>query len=733
MANAVIGDIRLSNPLPQCEYMYGCVPTVVGMMLAYYDLYGYDGEDVSNLIEGTPELDARNTDASKYDMNAFHTVLGNFVASEEYVARFYDKTPEEEKDYTWSSFDNYELNISVWNSLSDWLGTGQIWRGCQDKSTTHYISTLETVLATTQTTTEMLNETESITFPIRFNDWKYGLSLYVETRGYTLDAKKTRTTRIDTASGSFTFEDYAAEIDAGHPVIFATANHVILGYGYNEETREIIFDDCYDNEQRVVWGDTFIYAGVEMSIITATTVAFHLGDHFDGNLYRQTVHSHAYFTGKKVTIANCTIQGRLYCGGGSPETTSFTQKVFSISNVTANRLFAGDHYDHVTQIEIMSATVGIMGGTFTNGIFGGSNAKYSTILADTKLVASGVTSNIFVGGNYSSESNPGEETNTVSMTGDTYLSIKDSEISQFIIGGSLIGSNTTELREGDTFVSIRDSVCNGTVLGGTLLQSHTRVGSTTTGDIMLILSGVTVDGCIYGGGGALKNGPTRNLLIDGSTEIEIDITTPSIINGSIFAGGCSWSRITGTSTILFTGESDTPFKCNYISGDSAFANTGSRLVGNDDDALTTLPRSLYFTEFRGTIDARFIHFDALYISDDSCLTISRNGDFSSFFVMDISRGDPDDISINFSNGCNIDFISMELQLHDDHHYGTDWTVIQSTAADDFYNLSDAYVYLNGEQLSYEENDDFIGFCGDNGCVWVDEESASLKASLTYLS
>ena len=29
------GDVVLFNPLPEAEYMYGCVPTAVGMLLGY--------------------------------------------------------------------------------------------------------------------------------------------------------------------------------------------------------------------------------------------------------------------------------------------------------------------------------------------------------------------------------------------------------------------------------------------------------------------------------------------------------------------------------------------------------------------------------------------------------------------------------------------------------------------------------------------------------------------------
>ena len=44
--------------------MYGCVPTAMAMLLGYYDLYGYKGNDLSNIVEGTVALKSRGTDGN---------------------------------------------------------------------------------------------------------------------------------------------------------------------------------------------------------------------------------------------------------------------------------------------------------------------------------------------------------------------------------------------------------------------------------------------------------------------------------------------------------------------------------------------------------------------------------------------------------------------------------------------------------------------------------------------
>ena len=73
------------------------------MLLGYYDLYGYTVDDVhydfSNLIEGTISILSRGSDGgSIYDMSDPST-LATFIASTEYVDRFYNKSPEAERQY----------------------------------------------------------------------------------------------------------------------------------------------------------------------------------------------------------------------------------------------------------------------------------------------------------------------------------------------------------------------------------------------------------------------------------------------------------------------------------------------------------------------------------------------------------------------------------------------------------------------------------------------------------
>ncbi|MBR2509565.1 MAG: AIDA repeat-containing protein, partial [Lentisphaeria bacterium] len=289
-------DVLLPNVMPQAEYMYGCTPTALAMILGYYDLYGYsDGTDLSNLIEGDIAVKSRGTDGDMYNMNAFDTVLGNFIATEDYVYRFYSRedidtitavgcgtnyketTPEEELAYSFVN-SGTTLNTSVWDCLSDYIGTGQYWRGQENLSTSLTYNTLENIANSTSTRT-FSGDGYTRTIDYKYTTLLYGLELYAQSRGYSLDYEITGTYATDNNGGSFTFEDYMAEIDAGRAVLISIEGHSMVGYGYNAKTREIIFDDDYTADQRMEWGKSYFYSGKNRALQSVTVIGFNTSEY----------------------------------------------------------------------------------------------------------------------------------------------------------------------------------------------------------------------------------------------------------------------------------------------------------------------------------------------------------------------------------------------------------------------------------------------------------------------
>ena len=302
------GDVVLPHAMPQAEYMYGCAPTSVAMLLGYYDLYGCRGRDFSNLIEGDVELESRGTDGNKFNMNAFDTALGLATASRDYVYRFVSRTdldviiagftgsaeskphdaepttPEEELPYSFvNDGAGPEIRTDLWNCIADYLGTGQFWRGNANYDTESHPAMLERIITTDSEKTVAAGEIErSVDF--RYMTLLYGLYLYVRSRGYALDMKVTEMQWVDVNGGHFTFDRYKAEIDAGRPMLVIIDGHIMTGYGYNAETKEIIFDDCYTAGQRMVWDGFYHYAQKDRCLKAIVTVGLLASDDADIDL-----------------------------------------------------------------------------------------------------------------------------------------------------------------------------------------------------------------------------------------------------------------------------------------------------------------------------------------------------------------------------------------------------------------------------------------------------------------
>ena len=279
------GDVLLYNAVPEAEYMYGCTPTAAAMILGFYDLYGYRGTSLANMIEGTVALKSRGTDGNSHDMDAFDTVLGKATATSSYVYRFHSRngtptTSEQELEYAFKS-DNKSMNTAVWDCIADYLGTGQYWRGNGNLSTTVTYCSLEDLLTKNYNNVKITDGVNTRTIAYKDTSMMYGLYLYVQSRGYQMDVEISGSYRVDCDGGDFTFADYMREIDNGRPVLISIEGHSMTGYGYNASTREIIFDDCYNSGQRMVWDGTYYYSGDYRKLQSITVIGINVNGDVD--------------------------------------------------------------------------------------------------------------------------------------------------------------------------------------------------------------------------------------------------------------------------------------------------------------------------------------------------------------------------------------------------------------------------------------------------------------------
>lgn len=324
------GDVLLAQAMPEAEYMYGCTPTAAAMILGYYDLYGYRGADLSNMIEGDVDLKSRGTDedGNAYDMDSFDTALGRATATESFVSRFHSRgsketTPSQELKYAFKS-DNKTFNMDCWDCIADYLGTGQYWRGNDNLSTTITYGTLEDILDDDRTIEITAGSTKRT---VRYVETTmlYGLDLYVQSRGYAMDYEITGSYVVDVAGGSFTFADYMREIDGGRPVMISVSGHSMVGYGYNADTQEIIFDDCYVSGRRMKWNGTYRFDKVDRKLQGITVIGINVNGSVDpaietapGGTWEKIVLTSApdaqenmsYCFAGTAILLNCTVSNR---------------------------------------------------------------------------------------------------------------------------------------------------------------------------------------------------------------------------------------------------------------------------------------------------------------------------------------------------------------------------------------------------------------------------------------
>ena len=95
-------------------------------------------------------------------------------------------------------------------------------------------------------------------------DGGYGLKLFYESRGYTVDTMYNQYIKgqgSDPALG-FTYAQYKAEIDAGRPVMIHVTGHTMVGFGYDDASNLMYIHDTWDySDHTMTWGGK--YSGMQ--------------------------------------------------------------------------------------------------------------------------------------------------------------------------------------------------------------------------------------------------------------------------------------------------------------------------------------------------------------------------------------------------------------------------------------------------------------------------------------
>jgi hypothetical protein len=244
-------------PGTTCDYdwWYGCSPTSAGMMMGYYDNNGYQTYTYNGLVPGG----VAEPETYVGPPTGWAALANNVIASTGHVADFWVAYGHPGPDPLASG----RTIPTDFDSLADFMGTSQAALSNTDGSTTFHF----------YTNGAPFHDHHAVTHGVQDKDGMYGVGEYVNYSGYGYDTLFTQLTDNDYfgygLSDSFTFSDYAAEIDAGRPVLIHVEGHTMLGYGYSAAAAPMInvYDTWTLGGGTMLWGGA--YSGLTQWGVTA--------------------------------------------------------------------------------------------------------------------------------------------------------------------------------------------------------------------------------------------------------------------------------------------------------------------------------------------------------------------------------------------------------------------------------------------------------------------------------
>ena len=226
--------------VPNYKWWYGCAPTAVGMLLGYYDIFGYAGLRYDNLIPN-----------GRAKFNTFPSKQGEWQYNVQYIIA----SPEHVEDFYRNRFgakgDDAPPPYHEFNSLADFMGTSQDSVGNRNGFTSFFFSSSPIYVSTIYR------------LGYQKGSGLYGIWKYIDSCGYgTHDPAHDKTMfnqYVDTyVSGGFSFNDFMSEINSGRPVIIHLKGHVMLGYGYNTDGQVVYVRDTWSPRiHTMTWGGEY--------------------------------------------------------------------------------------------------------------------------------------------------------------------------------------------------------------------------------------------------------------------------------------------------------------------------------------------------------------------------------------------------------------------------------------------------------------------------------------------
>jgi hypothetical protein len=259
---------------PAFSWYFGCSATSAAMIAGFYDRNGFPNIYTGPTNGGVIPLDNSFWPnwSDSYDTYSQCPLTASRAGLDGRAA------PGSIDDY-WVSYGTtsadpyitYDWSQHAWgDAVGDYMKTSQSAYGNTDGATSFYYQ---------QSSPAQLTCAQMESFGIQNSDGTYGRKLFYEARGYQVtDCYYQNTDNI--VSGGFSYAQYEAEIDAGHPVMLNLQGHTIVGVGYDDVGSVVYIHDTWDNATHTMtWGGS--YAGMPLqgvSIVNLQVLTSLFGD-----------------------------------------------------------------------------------------------------------------------------------------------------------------------------------------------------------------------------------------------------------------------------------------------------------------------------------------------------------------------------------------------------------------------------------------------------------------------
>ncbi len=265
--------------VPAFTWSFGCSATSAAMIAGHYDNVGYPNMYVGSTNNGVMPMD--NTAWPDVIING--ETRHNCPLSA--TANGLDgRTSDGHVDDYWISYGS--PGPDPWTVAGGGTGVQHTYGYCTGDymKTNQWINSGEGYNTDGSTTFWSWNNGAQMTasdlegLGVQNDDGMYGLKLFYQSRGYSISECFTQPIVEEGLTYGFTYAQFKAQIDAGHPVLIHVTNHTMVGYGYNDGggTNLVYIHDTWDhNDHSMVWGGSYgglDHYGVSVVNLNASTI-----------------------------------------------------------------------------------------------------------------------------------------------------------------------------------------------------------------------------------------------------------------------------------------------------------------------------------------------------------------------------------------------------------------------------------------------------------------------------